>query len=62
MDTNSPLGSEGIPYRLLSFTQLGVVDDEDVVEAGQPWKPKTQGAPVVHRQEFPMDKAVVTFP
>lgn len=62
MDTNSPLGSEGIPYQLLSFTQLGVVDDEDAVEAGQPWKPKTQGAPVVHQQEFPMDKAVVTFP
>jgi murein DD-endopeptidase MepM/ murein hydrolase activator NlpD len=62
MDTNSPLGSEGVPYRLVSFTQLGVADDEDALDAGQPWKPKAQAAPVVHRQEFPLNKAVVTFP
>jgi len=63
MDSNSPLDSEGIPCEFASFTQLGLVDDQDaVLDAGQPWQPKTQATPVVHRREFPFDKAVVTFP
>jgi hypothetical protein len=63
MDSNSPLGSEGIPCEFRSFTQLGAVDDQDeALEAGQPWQRKTQATPVVHRREFPFDKAVVTFP
>ena len=63
MDSNSPLGSEGIPCEFASFTQLGVVADQDaVLDAGQPWQPKTQATPVVHRREFPFDKAVFTFP
>jgi len=63
MDSNSPLGSEGIPCEFASFTQLGDVNGQDAeLDAGQPWQPKTQAAPVVHRREFPFDKAVVTFP
>jgi len=63
MDANSPMGAEGIPYEFESFTQLGVVDDQQaVLDAGQPWQPKTQTTPVVHRREFPFDNAVVTFP
>jgi len=63
MDSNSPLGSEGIPCEFASFTQLGAVNGQDAeLDAGQPWQPKTQTAPVVHRREFPFDKAVVTFP
>ena len=63
MDSNSPLGSEGIPWEFASFTQLGDVNGQDAeLDAGQPWQPKTQAAPVVHRREFPFDKAVVTFP
>jgi murein DD-endopeptidase MepM/ murein hydrolase activator NlpD len=63
MDSNSPLGSEGIPFEFASFTQLGVVDDQDAaLDAGQPWQPKTQTTSVVHRREFSFDRAVVTFP
>jgi len=63
MDSNSPLGSEGIAYELLSFAQLGVVEDEDaMLDHGQPWQPKSQVSPVLHRLEFPLNRAVVTFP
>jgi len=63
MDANSPMGGEGIPYEFEFFTQLGVVDDQAAaLDAGQPWQRKTQATPVVHRREFPFDKAVVTFP
>jgi peptidase M23-like protein len=62
MDANSPLGAEGLPYELETFTQLGAIDDPAVLDSGQGWWPKTQAAPVVHRREFPVDNAVVNFP
>ncbi len=62
MDANSPLGSEGLPYELDTFTELGVIDDPDVLDSGQAWRPKAETAPVIHRQEFPVDNAVVTLP
>jgi len=62
MDANSPMGSEGIPYELETFTQLGVIEDSALLDSGRPWQPKTQEKPVVHRREFPVDNAVVTFP
>lgn len=63
MDSNSPLGSEGIPCEFASFTQVGIVNGQDSdLEAGQPWPPKNQATPLVHRREFPFNKAVVTFP
>jgi murein DD-endopeptidase len=62
MDANSPLGAEGLPYELETFTQLGVIDDPAVLDSGQAWRPRTQGAPVVHRREFPVDNAVANFP
>ncbi len=62
VDVNSPLGAEGIPYELESFTRLGVLDDPAVLNTGQAWRPKTQAAPVVHRRALPVDNAVVTFP
>lgn len=63
MDSNSPLGSEGISYEFVSFAQLGVVEDEDaMLDHGKPWQPKSPLSPVLHRQEFPFNRAVVTFP
>ena len=61
VDANSPLSAEGVPYELESFTQFGVIDDAEVLDAGQPWQPKPQATPVVHRREFPINNAVVTF-
>jgi len=59
----SPMGSEGIPYELENFTQLGVVaDDPDVQDNGQVLLPKTREKPVVHEREFPVNNAAVTFP
>jgi hypothetical protein len=63
MDTNSPIGSEGIPHEFLSPScKIGVLGDQDAVDAGQVWQPKPKVMPVVHRREFPLDNAVVTFP
>jgi len=55
--------AEGIPYELETFTQLGVVTDlsEVLGPRGKGWQPKIEGKPVVHRQEFPEDNAVVSF-
>jgi murein DD-endopeptidase MepM/ murein hydrolase activator NlpD len=61
MDANSPLGAEGIPYAFTAFTQTGVMPDLSPLDTGQPWQP-TSTASVVHRGEFPADRAVVTFP
>lgn len=61
-DGNSPMASEGIPYELQVFTQLGVLGDQEAgLDKGQAWQPKTQERPVVHRAEFPIDKAIVNF-
>jgi murein DD-endopeptidase len=62
VDADSPVGAEGIPYELETFTQLGVIEDPKVLDTGKAWRPKTQEMPVLHRQEFPVDTAVVTFP
>jgi hypothetical protein len=62
-DANSPLGAEGIPYELESFTQLGMVDNDPAVQdSGQILLPKSAEKPVVRRREFPVNNAVVTFP
>jgi murein DD-endopeptidase len=63
VDANSPFGSEGIPYELETFTELGVVTNSATLDAGQAsWHPKPGEQPVVHAREFPADKAVVDFP
>jgi hypothetical protein len=62
MDANSPLGAEGLPYELETFTQLGELDDPAMLDRGQPWRPQTKTPPVVHRREFTVDNAVVNFP
>jgi murein DD-endopeptidase len=62
MDANSSIGSEGIPYEVETFVQLGVLENSEVLDNGQPWVRKTPAASVVHHREFPIDNAVVTFP
>ena len=61
MDANSPLGAEGLPYALASFTQGGTLADLSGLDDGMPWAGNpAPGRP--HRNEFPVDNAVVTFP
>jgi murein DD-endopeptidase MepM/ murein hydrolase activator NlpD len=62
VDANSPFGSEGIPYELETFTEVGVVADSEALDAGQAWRPKPGERPVDHRREFPADQAVLIFP
>jgi hypothetical protein len=62
MDANSPVGAEGVPYELENFTQLGTIDSSEALDRGEAWQPKIAETPVVHRHEFPIDNAVVTFP
>lgn len=57
------MGSEGIPYKLETFTQLGVVaDDSDMQDNSRILLPKAQEHPVVHAREFPVNNVAVTFP
>jgi hypothetical protein len=62
IDANSPLGAEGIPYELETFTQLGVLAGPDAVDNSQVWRPRPEEKPAIHRREFPVDNAVVAFP
>jgi len=63
MDSNSPVGAEGIPYELDNFMQLGTVDGGvEILDRGRAWQPKSGQAPASHRNEFPIDNAVVAFP
>jgi hypothetical protein len=63
MDANSPLGAEGLPYELDTFTQTGTVDGaEELLDAGHAWQPRPKDKAVVHNHEFPTNNAVVTFP
>ena len=62
MDANSPLGAEGIPYEFETFMQLGVIDHPELLDTGEAWRLKDQQMPVLHRQEFLIDNAVVNFP
>lgn len=62
-DGDSPLGAEGLPYELETFTQTGTVDGaEELLDAGQTWHPKPGEKEVTRKREFPANNAVVTFP
>lgn len=62
MDGPSPLGSEGLPYALAEFTQLGSVADPDSLDRGGDWHPDPKARPGKRRSEFPGNLAVVAFP
>jgi murein DD-endopeptidase MepM/ murein hydrolase activator NlpD len=62
MNGNSPVGAEGIPYEFETFTQIGVNDRPEVLDAGHPWRPKTGEIPVIRQREFPVDNEIETFP
>lgn len=61
-DTNSPLASEGIPYEIETFTQLGALKDSGMLDKGESWQPKPGARPIVRHREFPINNAVITFP
>jgi len=63
VNASSPMESEGVPYELKSFSQLGVVpEDPAVQDNGGVLLPKSKEKPVVHRSEFPLNNAAVSFP
>lgn len=61
MDANSALGAEGMPYQIETFTQLGTLNDLSILDEGKPWLADKSSSRSL-RNEFPVDKAVVTFP
>jgi murein DD-endopeptidase len=62
-NANSPMGSEGIPYELDTFTLLGMVpEDPAVQDDGGVLLHTEQEKPVVRRREFPLNNAAVTLP
>jgi murein DD-endopeptidase MepM/ murein hydrolase activator NlpD len=62
MDTNSPMGAEGLPYAFEGFTQIGVIKSAEAVDEGKAWQPESAEKPSLRRYEFPIDNAVVGFP
>jgi murein DD-endopeptidase len=63
VNANSPFESEGVPYELDSFTQLGTVpDDPAAQDTGEILLPKEKEKPAVRRDEFPLNNAAVNFP
>ena len=62
VEANSPMAAEGTPFELATLTQLGVVDDSEALDAGEPWLPKPTTTPVVHRREFPTNATDLAFP
>lgn len=63
VDANSPLGAEGVPFAMSSFTQEGVVTQAtEVLEKGEPWRAPADAKPARYRDSFPVDNAVVDFP
>jgi len=61
MDKNSPLGAEGMPYEIETFTQEGTLPDLSILDDGKPWLADNTAFKSL-RKEFPVDNAVVTFP
>lgn len=61
-DGNSPLGSEGIPYALPGFTQLGILPNGEFLDLGGSWYPDHHKPPLACKFEFPLDNAVLTLP
>ena len=63
VDAIAPMGAEGFPYEIDTFTQLGVVpDDPEVQDNGGVLLPKNQQKRILHRREFPLNNSAVTFP
>jgi murein DD-endopeptidase len=58
-DGPSPLGSEGVPYALERFEELGKIDDVDALIGGAAWK--AAAAPAAHAKEIPLENVVVRF-
>jgi murein DD-endopeptidase len=59
---NSPLASEGVPYSFETFTQTGIAENADEAAVTDAYRTKTETPPSVHRGEFPVNNAIVTFP
>ena len=57
IDTNSPLGGEGLPYAFSSFELEGKIGNLDA--SGMDWKPLP--TPEQHRMEMPLENQVVRF-
>lgn len=60
-DANSPLGAEGIPYVFESFTQRGIIEDEELLEKGARWQQSGKIKMQKQVKAFPYNKAVVNF-
>jgi peptidase M23-like protein len=58
-DSKEPIAGEGIPFAIESFRQIGTETPADI-ERGQ-WKPTDGTKPIVRREEFPGDGAVLVF-
>lgn len=59
MDSNSPLGAEGLPYAFKSFELMGVLPSKRLLVSGG-WKPT--GPESRHRMEIPFENSVVRLP
>lgn len=56
-----PLATEGLPYVLTSFVEIGRVESSESLEEGKPWLPRAGFRPVTHRGAMPVGEMVVRF-
>lgn len=56
-----PLSTEGLPYVLTSFVEMGRVESSESLEEGKPWAGPAGFTPVVHQREMPVGDMVVRF-
>ena len=62
VDANAPMASEGIPFELEAFTEIGFVRDDPAPQNnGSILLPDSEHKPVIHTHEFPMNNAAMTF-
>lgn len=54
-----PLTTEGVPYVLRSFVEMGRIPSSEALEMGTPWT--GAGTPVARKNEMPLGEMVVRF-
>lgn len=61
IDSNSPLGAEGVPYVIESFEVQGILPSKGLLVEGG-WKPQPSATIDKRRLEIPIENAAVRFP
>ena len=62
VDSNTPLGAEGLPFVFESYEMLGVLKDLGVLTRDDGWRPQPSAAVEKCSKEMPLENMVIRFP